>query len=894
MASPPRAGLDRLLLAATTAAIIALITLNSLLRRIRMSHENGIAARGRLRIVDAPGLPDNDFFQPGREFPCRLRHASVSYFDEARLVARGASIKFADAAFASPLDLKMNTGPGGPFRDAWTFLQFMLATIRGRDPHVIPYLKRYPGIAAQIRQAVRYPDSFTALYYYSKTPFELRARDGSLHYVKFRLQPWERGPDAGEPTEDELTCFWRQLPRPGEYRSRNYLKDEFRERLSRQPVRYHLQAQVHAVEPGEGRDWLDCTRLWPEDSHPWRDLAEVEISEALDREQGERLWFHITNLPECMAIPRARSIRDPASVNHLRRHDIWAKRARIFAYRLGGLRRPIPDPRPHDRPDGPPDPLCLPQDDSPAGQARRSATLTQAREIYRWKHSPDLPPHVDGLPAGEAFGPVKRRRMKWDVAVTVLDLAIGALRWLAARKAGLARFEVLYTIRALPAVWHRWQDDIEFARQRLAGTNPMSLRRCELLPEGFRVDDARLAGLLDEDVSLADALAGGRLFLLDYADLAGIHVTNGYLSQPWCLFYRDHAGRLRPVAIQLERDAEAPVFTPRGPEWLWLAAKAYVQSADAHRHEIIFHLLDTHLATEIFAVATRRQLADRHPLKPLLCAHFRFTLAINHAARTSLLAPGGAIDKTMAAGYRGSLELLSLGWKDWSFKRLDPRADLKERGLDDPALLPEFPYRDDALALWRAIETFVGRYVALFYRSDAAVRADTELQAWAAELASRAGGRIPDLPGGGRIRSRARLREILTPVIYTASAGHAAVNNGQYEMFGYIPNVPGALYAPAPRSQCALTEADVAKMLPGYWKCAQQILMVHLLSETTWEPLGAYRFADFRGLPQVWEAVAEFRAELDQIAEAIARRNRARQVAYRYLEPQRVAESVNI
>ena len=40
-----------------------------------MSHWHGVAARGTLRIVDDPAFPDHDFFRPGREFPCRLRHA---------------------------------------------------------------------------------------------------------------------------------------------------------------------------------------------------------------------------------------------------------------------------------------------------------------------------------------------------------------------------------------------------------------------------------------------------------------------------------------------------------------------------------------------------------------------------------------------------------------------------------------------------------------------------------------------------------------------------------------------------------------------------------------------------------------------------------------------------
>ena len=83
----------KLQLGALRAVCVLLIALNSLANRQRMSHQNGIVARGRVRIVDGLAIPDTDFFRPGREFPCRLRHASVSFMDDAGMlcVARHSS-----------------------------------------------------------------------------------------------------------------------------------------------------------------------------------------------------------------------------------------------------------------------------------------------------------------------------------------------------------------------------------------------------------------------------------------------------------------------------------------------------------------------------------------------------------------------------------------------------------------------------------------------------------------------------------------------------------------------------------------------------------------------------------------------------------------------------------
>ena len=48
------------------AVCVLLIALRSFFTRTRMSHENGIVARGRIRVVDPldPAIPQNDFFIP--------------------------------------------------------------------------------------------------------------------------------------------------------------------------------------------------------------------------------------------------------------------------------------------------------------------------------------------------------------------------------------------------------------------------------------------------------------------------------------------------------------------------------------------------------------------------------------------------------------------------------------------------------------------------------------------------------------------------------------------------------------------------------------------------------------------------------------------------------------
>jgi arachidonate 15-lipoxygenase len=52
--------------------------------------------------------------------------------------------------------------------------------------------------------------------------------------------------------------------------------------------------------------------------------------------------------------------------------------------------------------------------------------------------------------------------------------------------------------------------------------------------------------------------------------------------------------------------------------------------------------------------------------------------------------------------------------------------------VDDDDRLPHFPYRDDGRLIWSIIEEWVSNYVKAFYKSDADVAKDTELQVRAA------------------------------------------------------------------------------------------------------------------------------------------------------------------
>lgn len=931
--------------------MIFFITLNTLLTRERMSHENGLTVRGQVRIRPDLNLPPNQFFTPGKTFPCRLRHASVSFLDDAAMVVRAASIKFSDNPVASPFDMLMNNGNATPFWNMDTFWQFMRARMQGGRAHLIAYFKRNPRCYMNVRDAVRHdPKSFANQFYYSQTPLAFTADDGLERFAKFRLIPQDHDEEFdGFPSEEDLAKAWFQEAHSNEKLGRNYLKNEFRQRLDKGHVRYRFQIQLLEWQDSDERAYeLNSLYPWDEKECPWRDLAEVTLTDALSYAEGNQCIFSLRHLPKGVLseIP-AQGIEDGPSIDYLRQGGWWPRRARLLMYRIFGQKQPIPDQRTMtaaDNADHTTSTLdsddvymrpCLPQKDTERRLLVRARQLEVARGTYQYYHgyieteaTPSgaawtkqawyehifaiyeanpverktvpvpLPPFIRKLPVEEQYSRYVQGRLYRVVAASLLSLLLSRFeKWLVGWQ-GLEVYRHLFAgYKHKPSSMARWREDTEFARQRLAGLNPCLIRRFDAIPDNFPVNDALVSGLLDPGETLQSAMAAKKLYWCNYAILDGISVKEGrYLTQPMALFYVGADKQLRPIAIQLFQSPDkGPIFTPQDDPELWLAVKAYTQSADAQVHEVVEHLLHGHLVLEVFDIAMHRTLPEAHPINKLLTPHLEYTMAVNTSARSQMLAPGGPIDQSMAVGAKGAMELMARAWwEQWDFERHDIPADLARRGVDDCEALPGYHWRDDALKLWHIIRRYVSGMVDHFYGSDIDVAEDFELQAFHKEMRDPMGGNIRGLPGDADgFQTKAVLVEVLTRQIYTASAGHAAVNNGQYDYYGFIPNTPGALYAPPPRSKDLIwTEEHLARAMPPFKAASIQILMVRLLSRRTEMPISCFHTGFFAGTQSVLPILKQFRRDLHHLDQEIAARNAAMAIPYPYLAPDQVPCSV--
>lgn len=554
--------------------------------------------------------------------------------------------------------------------------------------------------------------------------------------------------------------------------------------------------------------------------------------------------------------------------------------------------------------------IVLPQFATEQQRLVRERTLAQQRAAYRWCRLPGVPPFCEGVPEGEEQSVSRKESLLWDAAGNVANMAASVVARLGLKPWSIKYFNHYYRTRPAPVVAKkapgadvaRWRTDKEFARQRLNGVNPFMIKRVEQVPGHFPVTDD-LAGAITGGQSLADLISAHRLYMVDYAGLEGCPTNPGrFLTPVMAMFWVNDAGTLMPLAIQLgQTPTEAPtIFTPAVEEWKWLTARTHLQAADAAYHELVAHLLRTHLVMETVWVAACRTLPAQHPVHELLKPHFTGTIAINQSARSIMLAKGGPIDEAIACGADGAYWLIDQAWQTWTFDDIDPIEDLARRGVGDAEILPGYHYRDDAVQLWALIKNYVHQILEIFYATDLDVQEDLELQDWAVEMSdSDAGGGLRGLGLSTGISSREELHTLICRVIYCCSVEHAAVNNGQYDIFGYIPNAPGAMWKPPPTSDAASNEAQFCGGLPPIPDViSDQMMLVHMLSMPTTTPLGTYPTDFFHSVWEARAAVDSFRGDRDDIINRIADRNEQLiaegELPYSYLNPMKVGRSISI
>ncbi|MEO0967208.1 MAG: lipoxygenase family protein [Cyanobacteria bacterium J06639_18] len=564
------------------------------------------------------------------------------------------------------------------------------------------------------------------------------------------------------------------------------------------------------------------------------------------------------------------------------------------------------EPKPPPNPDIP----TLPQKDSPVIQQERQLQIEQTRQEYQIASRLPNAVRVESLPSQEVFS----EGYNANRATLGEQVQANQQEFLANPKSfdTLDDYEKVFPVLPVPDIANDFRNDGNFAMQRLYGPNPMELtnvlalnynlqEKLGITDEIFQTVLAKVRGRKQVRETLDSAIKEGGLFVTDYAILDTVNPqSDRFITAPIVLYLADRSRGgypLIPIAIQLGQVPEESLLCTPLDGVDWTLAKLIAQMADFYVHELVRHLGQTHLALEPIALATVNSLAARHPVNVLLKPHFEFTMAINALGDEVLINPGGFVNTIWGGTLESSLNLTDQGVSDLfsNFSDFALPRNLHLRGVDDRSILRDFPYRDDGLLFWDTLEDYVSQYIGIYYRSNRDVRQDFELQNWLQELrtpVSNGGLGVVSLPE--RLTNRDQLIDLLTQIIFTASAQHSAIAWTQYQYMAFIPNVPGSIYQPIPTEKGMFTdENSLTNFLPDVTPTFSQVNLMASIG-TKRDPkaftdFGVNSFQD----PRAIKVLTNFQRRLELVEKRILRRNKRRKECYPGFLPSRMANSTS-
>ena len=571
-----------------------------------------------------------------------------------------------------------------------------------------------------------------------------------------------------------------------------------------------------------------------------------------------------------------------------------------------------------------PNQYTLPQNCSPDLLRARNATLLLQRQKYTWLEDSlprsalcrdSLPPLLAKLPKNAGMPASTHARLAWKRLSSNINNYIQLGLRSSTRPQSLNTYKNLCRFfPTKPRYMANWQADENFGLQRLTGVNPMQIEKYtnqELSKQLIEKTDEFL-GQYTPSTSLSSLIDANRAFIvryplcLDQVVQSSVAQRVELLTGPICLFElkgEDQQQTLCPIAIELNSNNANPVFTPLSDKWAWQLAKAHVAAADAHYHEGIHHLLATHIVTEIIAVLLVRHLHPTHPIYQLLSPHLEPVFDINMRAKSNLLAVGGPIDCVFAAGIQGVLDTIRIVWnlnhtdkatgtRAYDWQKWSLKEDLLYRGFQlESEEIQIYFYKDDALAIHKAIEEFVRSIVNIWYNDNHKIINDIELNEWIEKVADH----IPGFPK--TIENNEKLVDILTQIIFNGTAQHAAVNNGQYDSYGFVPNAPGFVSGPLPDEDDVITENIFWQRMPKLNRALAQLSMATVLSTPTDNSiLDVGRVPAFHPAinQKAADAVDKFHHRLTGIGRSIEERNSKFNIEYKYLHPYNVSSATDI
>jgi catalase len=203
---------------------------------------------------------------------------------------RGLALRFHLAEHVHT-DLVGHSVDAFPVRTAEQLVEFLraLAATDPAGPHPNPieqFLGSHPAAARFVQIPKPIPTSFARESFYMVSAFKFTNANGTSRYGRYRVLPI-----AGNEYLNETAAAAR---------GRDFLFDEIKERVAREPARFRIVVQL--AEPGDITD--DATVRWPED-RPQLAFGEISLNETSSNNAGEQQHIIFDPIPRVDGIEAA-------------------------------------------------------------------------------------------------------------------------------------------------------------------------------------------------------------------------------------------------------------------------------------------------------------------------------------------------------------------------------------------------------------------------------------------------------------------------------------------------------------------------------------------------------------------------------------------------------------
>ncbi|GMG16713.1 unnamed protein product [Phytophthora fragariaefolia] len=347
---------------------------------------------------------------------------------------------------------------------------------------------------------------------------------------------------------------------------------------------------------------------------------------------------------------------------------------------------------------------------------------------------------------------------------------------------------------------------------------------------------------------------------------------------PSVVGYFCFAERLVPLAIRLVDSGVT--YTPFDAPAEWQLAKTALNAAETTFQQMQ-HFAESHTLSIPIRVELYRAFAEKHPVRALLMRHFALDFGLEQQAGVVLFNTSTPLDRTFGIGAAGCVRFLEDARRRISL-RDDVYSDAKQRGIQ------HLPHKYVVYGKMHAdaISRFVGGFLDVYYADDQAVKADVELQQWAAACAE-----VPhlhDFPEA--FEGKKPLQQLLTRLVFQSVVKHHAMNGEVTWTTVAMPFSAAALWRPLPnrKERDGHSKIDVFSYLQPRELFPAMVFLSALFNrprpeETTLKSV--YNVAPFNDDPRLQPAIRAYDAELQAIDDFIVTNEQHEAQPYHILRP---------